>query len=413
MIRNIDEIELAEKSRIILPLIEEAIRAADPYPRLLSVVNFFKGKVNGRKIVIAVGKAAPRMFDPFREISDIGFAVSNVKIKGGLEAGHPYPDYNSYEAARIISGILKNTEPTDTVIFLISGGASALVGDYVIGPERLKRVTKQLMNAGANIYELNAVRKHLSYLKGGRVVKITDAKIYSYIVSDVIGDDLSTIASGLTAPDSTTFEDALAIVKKYKIEDETVLNILKSPEKYGLTETVKPDEFPYERVKNNIICKNSDALAAVASKAREMGLNAVSLGTIVKGEAREEALRLFSFLKNAQENTVIVSGGEPTVKVKGNGKGGRNQEFVLSLVSLIEEGEVVASVGTDGIDGPTDAAGATADWTTKERAYRLNINPEDYLENNDSYSFFEKVKGLIKTGPTGTNVMDVQIMIKL
>ncbi len=189
--------------------------------------------------------------------------------------------------------------------------------------------------------------------------------------------------------------------------------MLRDPERYGLTETIKPDEFPYERVKNNIVCKNSDALAAVASRGRAMGFNTVSLGTIVTGEARKEATKLFSALEKVQNHTVMVSGGEPTVKVKGNGKGGRNQELVLSLVNFLEKGEVVASVGTDGIDGPTDAAGAVADWTTKERAHQLSMNPAYYLENNDSYSFFEKVKGLIKTGPTGTNVMDVQIMIKL
>lgn len=413
MIKNINEIDLADESKIIFPLIEEAIKAADPEPKLLSVIGFLSKSTKGRKIVIAAGKAASRMCDPFKKISDVCFAVSNVKIEGGIEAGHPFPDYNSYEAARIIYGILRNSEPTDTVVFLISGGASALVGDYVIGPERLKLVTRQLMNAGANIFELNAVRKHLSYLKGGRATKLTDAKIYAYIVSDVIGDDLSTIASGMTAPDSTTFEDALEIMLKYGIEDETVLSVLKHPERYGLSETVKPDEFPYERVKNSIVCKNSDALAAVSTKAREMGFNAVSLGTTVKGEAREEAQKLFSILKKAHSGTVIVSGGEPTVKVRGNGKGGRNQELVLSVVNVIEKGEVVASVGTDGIDGPTDAAGAVADWTTMERASKLSLDPKLYLDNNDSYSFFEKVKGLIKTGPTGTNVMDVQIMIKL
>jgi hydroxypyruvate reductase/glycerate 2-kinase len=257
------------------------------------------------------------------------------------------------------------------------------------------------------------VRKHLSYLKGGRAAKIAEAKIYAYIVSDVIGDDLSTIASGLTAPDNTTFEDAISVLNKYNVNDEIVLDILKHPERYSLSETVKPDEFPNERVKNIIVCKNSDAIAAAAKKANELGLNAISLGTIVAGEAKTEALRLYSYLENAHEHTAIISGGEPIVKVKGNGKGGRNQEFVLSLVNLLKKGEIVASVGTDGIDGPTDAAGAVADWTTMDRARKLNIDPLYYLANNDSYSFFEKVNGLIKTGPTGTNVMDVQIMIKL
>jgi len=413
VILNADKIEVADESKIIFPILEEAIKAADPYPKLLDVLRFFKKTKKSRKIVIAAGKAAPRMFYPLRKVADVGFAVSNVKIEAGLQAGHPYPDFNSYEAARIVYNILKNAGPQDIIIFLISGGASSLLGDYVIGPERLKVITRQLMNAGANIYELNTVRKHLSYLKGGRAAKIAEAKIYAYIVSDVIGDDLSTIASGLTAPDNTTFEDAISVLNKYNVNDEIVLDILKHPERYSLSETVKPDEFPNERVKNIIVCKNSDAIAAAAKKANELGLNAISLGTIVAGEAKTEALRLYSYLKNAHEHTAIISGGEPIVKVKGNGKGGRNQEFVLSLVNLLKKGEIVASVGTDGIDGPTDAAGAVADWTTMDRARKLNIDPLYYLANNDSYSFFEKVNGLIKTGPTGTNVMDVQIMIKL
>lgn len=405
-------VKLDQKSYVILDVLEEALSAADPLPKLAGFAEGLRKRPT-RRAVLAVGKAAQRMFSAFKGIGEIELVVSNVRSEGGIEAGHPFPDYNSYDAARMIYSILKNLGPEDEVVFLISGGASSLVGDYVFGPKKIKELTVKLMNSGANIYELNVVRKHLSYLKGGRAAKITQAKVRSYIVSDVIGDDLSTIASGLTAPDDSTFEDAIEVLERYGVEDEDVYEALKNPEKHGLTETVKRDEFPYERVENLIVCRNSDSLAAAQRKAEELGFRAVNLGTTVKGNVRDEAERLYRYFEGLREGQALISGGEPTVKVKGRGVGGRNQELVLSLLEKIREKEVIASVGTDGIDGPTDAAGAVADWTTKERASALGLSPKEYLEENNSYEFFRRVGGLIKTGPTGTNVMDVQVMIKL
>ncbi|MGC9209610.1 MAG: glycerate kinase type-2 family protein [Nitrososphaeria archaeon] len=412
-IRNADEIAISERSRIVLELLEEALSAADPFERMAEAARSIGIDERERTVVIAVGKAAPRMFPPFRGMARTAFAASNVKLEGGLEAGHPFPDFNSYDAARIISSLLRNMGRNERVVFLISGGASSIVGDFVVSPWRIREVTRSLMNSGADIHELNAVRKHVSYLKGGRAVSITEARIDAYIVSDVVDNDLSTIASGLTAPDPTTFADALEVMRRHDVHDEVVCEILQSPERYGVHESVKPSEFPYERVRNTIVASNADALKAVERRARLMGLKAKNLGTVIRGEAREEAVRLYRELERMPRGSVLVAGGESVVTVRGRGRGGRNQELVLSLVKLLREGEVAAAVGTDGIDGPTDAAGAVADWTTRERAERLGLDPDAFLMDNDSYTFFSRTGGLIRTGPTGTNVMDVVIMLKL
>lgn len=404
------DVEIMERNRVILPLVDTAIRAADPLPKIISMrENILSGEY--RKIfIIGAGKASARMMKAFNGIEAIKFAVSKEITPYGIAAGHPYPDENSYEAARRIISILRSAGKDDLVIFLISGGASSLVGDYAIGVNEIRALTERLMKAGANIYDLNKVRKHISFLKGGRVIKYTEARIISLIVSDVMGDDLSTIGSGITAPDETTFQDAIEVMHKYSVHDDRVMDMLMNPEKYGLMETVKPDEFPSERVENMIICRNSDSLRAVEGRAVEMGYRVKNLGTVVKGEAREVSHWLFHQFEKMGERSILVSGGETVVTVKGKGKGGRNQELVLSLIENVGRDDVITSFGTDGIDGPTDAAGAVADYSTRLKAQFLNWR--EYLENNDSYSFFKKTGTLLITGPTGTNVMDVQIFMR-
>jgi glycerate-2-kinase len=405
-----NEINILEKNKVILELIQEAIRAADPLPKLMEIRNnILKGQY-GRIYIIGVGKASKRMMMAFEDVDAKKFVVSKEYFPYGIVAGHPYPDENSYEAARRILNMLKEAKMNDLVIFLISGGASSLVGDYVVPLEKIREITERLMKSGANIYELNKVRKHLSYLKGGRVIRYTNARIISLIVSDVMGDALSTIGSGLTSPDETTFMDAIDVMEKYSIRDNDIMDILKNPDKHGLFETIKYDEFPVERVDNIIICKNSDSLKAVENKALALGYNVKNLGTIVSGEARVASSMLFDKFEKLPEKSVLISGGETVVTVRGKGKGGRNQELVLSSLNRIGENDVITSFGTDGIDGPTDAAGAVADYSTRKRSEGINIM--EYLENNDSYTFFKKMGTLIITGPTGTNVMDVQIFMK-
>ncbi len=405
----IEGVEILEKNKVILDLVETAIRAADPLPKILSMKDDILSGDYRNIYIIGVGKASKRMMEAFEGVRAKRFVVSREESPYGIVAGHPYPDENSFRAARIILDLLRESGKGDLIVFLISGGASALVGDYVVDLERIKALTERLMKAGANIHELNRVRKHLSYLKGGRVVKYTEADIVSLIVSDVMGDDLSTIGSGLTSPDATTFQDAIEVMEKFPVDNE-IMDILRNPGRYGLIETVKEDEFPHERVKNIIICKNSDSLQAVEVRAKELGYYVKNLGTVVSGEARIVSHRLFDEFEKLQERSVLVSGGETVVRVKGHGKGGRNQELVLSLIDRIEGNQVITSFGTDGIDGPTDAAGAVADYSTRLKAEGMDWM--DYLENNDSYSFFRRMGTLIITGPTGTNVMDVQIFMK-
>ncbi len=407
MIKNVD---ILEENSIILDLMEIAIGAADPYPKLISMKEDLLKGVKGKIFIIGAGKASKRMISAFEGIEARRFVVSKEKSEYGIVAGHPYPDENSYIAAKRIMELLHESGSDDLVIFLISGGASALVGDYAIPLEKIKDLTEKLMKAGANIHDLNKVRKHLSYLKGGRVVKQTRARIISLIVSDVMGDDLSTIGSGMTAPDSTTFEDALEVLEKYNVRDAEIEDMLKFPERYGLSETVKEDEFPYDRVRNVIICKNSDSLKAVEERAVNLGYTVKNLGTVVSGEARIVSQKIYGEFEKMPEKSILISGGEPVVTVKGKGKGGRNQEFVLSLLYRIKKNEVIGSIGTDGIDGPTGAAGAVADYSTVIKSSGMDV--EKFLVNNDSYTFFRKMGTLIFTGPTGTNVMDVQIFIR-
>ncbi|MEM0116084.1 MAG: DUF4147 domain-containing protein [Thermoplasmata archaeon] len=406
----IGDVNILEKNKIIIKLMEKAIQAADPYPKIISMKNEIFHNSTGKIYIIGVGKGSSRMILAFEGIEAKRFVVSNEGSRYGISAGHPYPNENSYLAAKEILEILKESKENDLVIFLISGGASSLVGDYIVSVEKIREITEKLMKAGADIYDLNTVRKHISYLKGGRVIKYTKARIISLIVSDVMGDDLSTIGSGLTSPDETTFSDALEILEKYNIKDKEIEEILKKPEKFQIFETVKKDEFPYDRVKNIIICRNFDSLKAVESEAKNLGYNVKNLGTIVSGEARIISQKIYDEFDTMPSHSVLVSGGEPVVTVKGNGKGGRNQEFVLSLIKRIKENEVIGSIGTDGIDGPTDAAGAVADYSTLIKSSEYEIM--EYLNNNDSYSFFKKMGTLIITGPTGTNVMDVQIFLK-
>lgn len=417
-----DKLNILEDSKIVIPLIEEAIEAAKPGKYLKNVkiqdkmLHYKDYEIKFENIyLIAVGKAAISMVRPFLDIKLKERVIVSIE-KNGIDdvivSSHPLSSESGYLGAKKIVNLLSKATENDLILFLLSGGASAILGDYIIPVEQANSLFSDLMRAGADIFELNAVRKHLSFLKGGRVVKLTKAKILSLIVSDVMGDDLSTIGSGPTYFDSYTFNDAIKVMEKFKLDIKYlgIMDMLRNPEKYGISETLKRDEFPEDRVFNEIICNNEKSLKAVENKGREMGYYVFNLGTVVSGEAKIVSKELYKKFLELEEKSIMVSGGEPVVTVKGTGKGGRSQEFVLSLVPFIGRNEIIASFGTDGIDGVTDAAGAVADYSTRKFAENMDI--EKYLENNDSYNFFKKSGNLIITGPTGTNVMDVQIFIR-
>jgi glycerate-2-kinase len=340
------------------------------------------------------------------------------------EAGHPVPDENGLMATEEAIETLRKKDRDTLVVCLVSGGGSALlVSPYegIILAEKQK-VTELLLKAGADITEINAVRKHISRVKGGRLAEIIHPSgIISLMVSDVPGDSLDVIASGPTAPDSSTFSDALAVLQKHGILDRvprSVINMLVRGRNGELPETLKQGDPVFDRVRNIIIGNNLRALNAAKNRSESLGLKTVMLSHDIRGEARdagswlaEKALEISS--GNSSRPICLISGGETTVTVRGKGKGGRNIELALGFAIKIEdaEGITLLSAGTDGTDGPTDAAGAVADGKTISRARSLGLDPVKYLEENDSYNFFRQIDSLFITGPTGTNVMDIQIML--
>jgi hydroxypyruvate reductase len=352
-------------------------------------------------------------------------AVSLDKIQV-REAGHPVPDEAGYRGAQQIVQFLEQSDEKDLVFFLISGGGSALLPYPYEGLtlEDKQNVTKILLEVGANIHEINTLRKHLSQVKGGRLAKIAfPATLVSLILSDVIGDNLDSIASGPTVPDHSTFQDCLNILDKYLIADRippVVLDVFKKGVRGEIEETPKKGDAVFDRTQNLIIGSNILAVEAAEKKAGELGYNTMILSTFLEGETRDVARAHAAIAKEILSSgnpikrpSCVISGGETTVTIHGKGKGGRNQEFSLAAAMDIHglRNVVVLSGGTDGTDGPTDAAGAIADGTTISRAKMLGLNPNQYLRENDSYHFFVALDDLIITGPTYTNVMDLRIVL--
>jgi glycerate-2-kinase len=337
------------------------------------------------------------------------------------EAGHPVPDINGFNATSEIISTLKEADERSLILCLISGGGSSLlVSPYEgITLEDKQKVTAHLLRAGADINELNSVRKHLSKVKGGRLAELAyPAEMISLIVSDVIGDRLDVIASGPTSPDPTTYGDAIKVLKKYDLYHdmpENVIDLLEKGREGIIPETPKPGSYVFKKVQNIIISSNRIAIDAASERARSLGLEPEIVTTSLSGEARDAGKLLAERAKGLKDSRKIclISGGETTVTVKGSGKGGRNTELALSFAMEISgtEGITLLSAGTDGTDGPTDAAGAVVDGHTISEGISKGLDPEEYLKNNDSYNFFKEIDSLLITGPTGTNVMDIQIII--
>lgn len=387
--------------------------------------------------VIGAGKASASMALELEKIlgnrisggvisTKYGHSVDCKRIKI-MESGHPVLDQNGLNASEEIYKLALKADDRDLVICLFSGGGSALLERLPLGIDlpNLQKVFEVFLKCGANIEETNTVRKHLSSIKGGRLARaVFPATCVSLILSDVIGDSLESIASGPTAPDPTTFKDALDVIAKYKTEydlPEGVLHFLKEGLSGEIEDTPKSGDKIFDNVSNIILGNNLEALIAARREATKRGYNALILSSCVQGETKEIAKFVAAVVQEIHMNNnpvakpgCILFGGETTLKIQGSGKGGRNQEFALaSLIAMrsVIWNYVIASCGTDGTDGPTDAAGAFATPEIAMRSEELGLNPLTFLNNNDSYNFFEKVDGLIKTGVTGTNVMDIVVAL--
>jgi glycerate 2-kinase len=426
-----------------LTIFNAALSAVDPYAAVKDYVDRIRTICREEGLtkiyVVGLGKAAYPMTraldDTLRNriaggvvVTKYGHApdgplAENITI---YEAGHPVPDENGVAGASKAVELLRKADRETLVICLISGGGSAL---FVAPAEGLSLDDKQVMTrillkGGADIVELNTVRKHLSRVKAGRLAEAASpARVLSLILSDVIGDPLDFIASGPTSPDTTTWADALAIVTRYDTAGEMpqkILQLLKDGSAGKIPDTPKKGSPLFNRVENIIIGSNRIATEAAKKKAQELGYEPVVLTTELQGEARDAARWLYrqvlesqSCLASGRKKICLIAGGETTVTVRGRGLGGRNTEMALAFATAIEgtAGITFLSAGTDGTDGPTDAAGAIIDGQTIPKARALGLDPQSFLDDNDSYRFFEKTGGLVKTGPTGTNVMDLQIIL--
>jgi glycerate 2-kinase len=341
------------------------------------------------------------------------------------EAGHPVPDESGVTGARRLADLVKATGPDDLILCPISGGGSALLTLPVPSIELadLRALTDQLLRCGATINELNTVRKHLSQIKGGGLVRMAaPARLISLVLSDVVGDPLDVIASGPTAPDPSTYADAWAVLERYQLLDVApglVVARLQRGLKGEIAETPKPDDPIFERVQNVIIGSNRLAAEAAVEKARELAFNTLLVSTFVEGEAREVAhvaaalaKEIVRYDRPVTRPACVVWGGETTVTVQGDGLGGRNQELALAAALALDGWTDVALVAlaTDGTDGPTDAAGALVTGETVARAIRRGLAPVDYMARSDSYPFFQQLGDLVITGPTQTNVNDLMLL---
>jgi hydroxypyruvate reductase len=390
----------------------------------------------GRVLVVGAGKACAMMAAAVEEALGDRIRDGVVVVKDGTglplrrirvtQAGHPVPDARGVEATSAILGLLAETRPEDLVIVLISGGGSALLPAPVVGTDLIEKqaMTRALLACGATIEEINAVRKHCSRIKGGQMARaLFPARSLTLILSDVIGDPLDVIASGPTVPDTTTYGEALEVLRRYRIEDRIPASILRHLERGArgeIPETPKAGDPCFATAHHCIVGNNLESLLAARDRATRLGFQALLLTTALKGESREVAKVLAALLRQMRRSghplsppACLLLGGETTVTVRGKGKGGRSQELVLAGAIAIAGGRdlVIWSAGTDGTDGPTDAAGAVADGETWARAKEVGLDPVRALEENDAYHFFEGLGDLIKTGPTLTNVMDVILLL--
>ena len=422
MIKNHSAFLNNKKFQDSIKILDEGLRAVEPKNCLKPFfsknrIKIKKSVINletfGDVYIIAVGKASDAMakFVSKKVNFKHGMAVipsnykpvfSNKKFRF-FKSGHPLPNVQSVRAANYLEKLISNTKKNDFIIFLISGGGSALISQPMgISLEQKIVVNDKLIHCGADISEISCIRKHLSEIKGGKIIQKMNCSGISLVISDVIGDDLSVISSGLTFADSTTFSQALRILKKYKIQNKipkNVIHVLKMGEKQKISETPKKP-----MIRNVVVANNAVCLTAMRNKAKKMNYDVsviYDLTSDVKIATKKVLERVV-----ASKKSCLIFGGETTVDVTGKGKGGRSQELVLRISKALKNNKfVVSSLGTDGIDGNTKFAGAIISSNNV-------ISYEKYLKNNDSFSFFKKFGGLIYTGPTHTNVNDIGLIIR-
>ncbi len=426
LVNNIGDNRVKKAREDIAEAIEFVLDKIDSKESVFNNINLIKTAIeknNAENVyLIALGKASLPMTEAALQEIDVtdGVAITNGQCKNleinCIQSSHPIPSDKSIKAAEYVIKILKKASKNDLIIFLISGGGSAMVELPYIDLEDLKQTTDVLIKHSLSINEINCIRKHLSAIKGGKAIKYTDAHIIALIVSDVAGNDLSSIASGLTYYDKTTFEDALEIIKRNGLEgrlpEATIEFLMKKNREY---ETLKKDEFPFERVENIIIADNETAL----SYAKEFFLsryNRIYVKEKVVGNIEKAARFIAEFIKKADKEKIkpIISvfGGEVSVDVKGAGIGGRNQHLALLLSDKLKGIDFVcASLATDSKDGNSDAAGAFFDKYTPKRAGKLGLNMKKYINGFDSYTFFNKLNDCIFINDTKTNVADLLFCI--
>jgi len=412
--------------KLLRDMFDAAVAAASP---ALCVPRHLPKPPKGRTVVVGAGKAAAAMAAAVEGswsgpieglvVTRYGHSVPCRHIEV-IEAAHPVPDAAGREAARRILEKVGGLGPDDLVLCLLSGGGSALLSLPAPGVtlEDKQAINRALLRSGAPIDEMNCVRKHLSAIKGGRLaVAAAPATVVSLMISDVPGDDPSVIASGPTVPDATSSSDAIAILQTYGIENpRSTMDHLQSP----AAETPKPGDPRFRNVTNLVVAAPQDALEAAARVARAAGFQPLILGNAIEGEARDVGLvhagiakQVAGFGQPVAPPCALISGGETTVTVRGNGRGGRNAEFLLSLALALDGRAGIAAIAadTDGIDGSEDNAGAVLLPDTLDRATRAGLNPKAHLANNDAYPVFAQLGDLVVTGPTRTNVNDFRAIL--
>jgi len=439
--------QVQDLRKAALGIFDAAVRAVDPgeaiHRRVVRDGNHLRlgqrtvdlGAVR-HLVVVGLGKAGASMAAAVEEILGDRIVRGVVVTKYGHiqptkkirlhEAGHPVPDDAGIAGAQAILDQVKGLGSEDLVLVLISGGGSALTPAPVEGVTLAEKqaLTKTLLACGADIREMNMLRKHISRIKGGQLARAASpARVVTLILSDIVGDPLDAIASGPTVPDPTTYADALGILEKYRIRGEIPASIrshLEAGARGEIPETPKPNDPLFSRVNSLMVASNIQALEAAKSEACALGLTPIILSSFIEGETREIARMHAALAREVRASgnplkppLCIITGGETTVTLRGKGKGGRNQEFALAgaldIAGLPDV--VILSAGTDGTDGPTDAAGAIVDGETVSRAIAKGLSPRAALDTNDAYPFFQQLGDLIITGPTKTNVMDVRLVL--
>lgn len=423
-IKNFKKLAVSEERRGLLGIVEAGLEAIDTKKAILNSIKIEKDKLlihehsfslkNAEKIiVVGIGKCSLEAGSALEKILGkrlTGGIVLDVhegelkKIKT-YTGDHPLMSPRNVDATRKIIELLSGLTEKDLVIFVISGGGSALLCQ----PKRFtcfeeSAVVDALMHSGADIYETNTVRKHLSMARGGFLAKYAyPARVVSLIFSDVVGNNIEFIASGPTVKDTTTLEQAKLVLKKYKIYEKCSFAPL------DLIETPKDDKY-FERVRNILFVSNQTALDAMFKKSLELGYAPRICKNNLSGEAREVVKQIIDELQREKTGSVLLYGGETTVKIRGRGRGGRNQEFSLSGLRYIKDNQILISVASDGRDN-SENAGGVCDIITKEKAKKHNLDIERYLKNNNSYEFFTKTGDYLKTGDTGSNVADMIVAI--